>query len=60
MASFAIYPPTIPFILSAIAGIGTTFLKGNMNSKILKVMYITTGVIVLGNYIFKIVSHQMH
>ena len=58
--SFLIYPPAIPFVISAIAGITTTILKGNTNSKILKVMYIATGIIMLVNYIYKIATHQLH
>ena len=58
--SFHLYPPAIPFIISAIAGLSITVLKGNTNSKILKAMYIGTGIIMLANYIYKIATHQLH
>lgn len=59
-ASFKFYPPTIPFLISAISGIATTILKGNTNANILKVMYVATGLIILANYIYKIATHQLH
>ena len=58
--SFKLYPPTIPFAISVISGVLTTILKGNTNAKILKAMYITTGIIVLANYMYKIATHQLH
>lgn len=60
ISSLIIYPPTIPFVLSVIAGIFTTLLKGNSNSKILKSMYFATGIIMVVNYIYKIATHQLH
>lgn len=58
--SFTLYPPTIPFLISFIAGVSTTILKGDTNAKLLKAMYMITGIIVLANYIYKIATHQLH
>ena len=60
MESFSLYPPAIPFLLSAFAGISVALLKKNTESKILKVMYFTTGLIVVINYVYKIATHQLH
>jgi hypothetical protein len=59
-ASFKFYPPTIPFLISAISGISTIILKGNTNAPILKVMYVATGFIIMANYIYKIATHQLY
>ena len=58
--SFILYPPTIPFIISFISGVSTTILKGNTNARLLKAMYVVTGIIILANYIYKIATHQLH
>ena len=60
MQSFSLYPPTIPFLLSAFGGVSFAILKKNTESKILKVMYFTTGFIVVINYAYKIATHQLH
>jgi hypothetical protein len=60
IASFSIYPPTLMFLISSLAGIGTTILKGNTDAKILKGLYLATGLIVMVNYLYKIFSHQLH
>ncbi|TKC12320.1 DUF2752 domain-containing protein [Pedobacter polaris] len=60
LESFQLYPPAIPFLLSAIAGISVSILKKNTESKLLKIMYFTTGAIVVINYVYKIATHQLH
>lgn len=57
--SFTLYPPTIPFVISFISGVSTTILKGNTDTKLLKAMYIVTGIIVSANYIYKIATYQL-
>ena len=59
-ASFAFYPPTVPFLVSFISGVSTTILKGNTNAAILKAMYVVTGLIVIANYIYKVVTLQLY
>lgn len=58
--SFELYPPTIPFLLSLVMGIGVSVLKMDPNAKWLKAMYFFTGFVVLGNYLYKIIFHQLH
>ncbi|WP_198659628.1 DUF2752 domain-containing protein [Nubsella zeaxanthinifaciens] len=59
-ASFELYPPTVPFLLSVLLGVGTWVLKLDTNAKWLKAMYFFTGFVMLGNYLYKIVFHQLH
>ncbi len=59
MTSFSVYPPTIMFLISGLAGVGTTIFKGNTNAKFLKCLYFATGIIVMVNYLYKIFSHQI-
>ena len=58
--SLQLYPPTIPFLLSVLLGAGARVLKLDTNAKWLKAMYFFTGFVMLGNYLYKIVFHQLH
>ncbi|WP_235524262.1 DUF2752 domain-containing protein [Pedobacter sp. Hv1] len=58
--SFQLYPPAIPFLLSAVATLTVYTLKWNKNAKELKLMYIATGIVVVVNYAYKIATHQLH
>jgi len=58
--SFALYPPTIPFLLSFFAGIATYIFKTDQNANYLKWLFIITGMIVVVNYMYKIFTHQLH
>ena len=58
--SFHLYPPTIPFLLSATTALSIYILKKNTESKMLKTMYFSTGAIVVINYVYKIIIHQLH
>ena len=58
--SLQLYPPAIPFLLSAMATLVVYTLKWDRNSKTLKIMYVLTGIIVVINYVYKIATHQLH
>ncbi|WP_379094123.1 DUF2752 domain-containing protein [Pedobacter sp. UC225_65] len=58
--SFHLYPPAIPFLVSALATLTTYTLKLDKNSKTLKTMYVATGIIMVINYTYKIITHQLH
>lgn len=60
MKSFQLYPPTIPFLLSFIAGISVWALKLDQNANWLKAMYFFTAFIMLASYLYKIIFHQLH
>ena len=60
LESLNLYPPTIPFLLSAITALSFSVLKKNTESKVLKTMYFSTGAIVVINYVYKIITHQVH
>jgi hypothetical protein len=59
MQSFDIYPPTLFFLLSFSAAASAHFFKWKSDSKLLKVLYFATGVVVVINYIFKLCMHQL-
>lgn len=58
--SFHLYPPTIPFLLSASTALSYYTLKKNTESNVLKTMYFFTGAVVVINYVYKIITHQLH
>lgn len=58
--SFQLYPPAIPFLLSALATLAVYTLKWDKNAKALKMMYVATGIVVMINYVYKIATHQLH
>lgn len=58
--SFQLYPPTIPFLLSLVLGIGAWVFKFNQNSKWLKAMYFFTGFVVFVSYIYKMLFQHGH
>ncbi|RZK90568.1 MAG: DUF2752 domain-containing protein [Pedobacter sp.] len=58
--SLQLYPPTIPFLLSFIAGVSVWALKLNQNAIWLKAMYFFTGFVVFASYLYKIFFHQLH
>jgi hypothetical protein len=58
--SFLLYPPAIPFLASAILGISATIFKWKTETNFLKFCYFATGAIVVINYCYKILTHQLH
>lgn len=57
--SFKLYPPMLLFLISFLAALLTYIFKWNSESKVLKVLYISTGIVVLINYGYKVVTHQL-
>lgn len=57
--SFKLYPPTALFLISFLAASMTYFFKWNSESKILRAIYIATGVLVIANYLYKIAMHKL-
>jgi Protein of unknown function (DUF2752) len=60
MQSFWLYPPTIPFLLSFVAGVATWWFDLNRYEKWLKAMYFFAGFVMVVNYIYKIIFHHLH
>ncbi|WAC41511.1 DUF2752 domain-containing protein [Pedobacter sp. SL55] len=58
--SFQLYPPTVPFLLSFIAGVGTWLFKFDQNAKWLKVMYFFTGFVMVVSYLYKMLFQHIH
>jgi len=58
--SFTLYPPAIPFLISAFLGIAAAIFKWNINAKFLKACYLSTGIIMIINYCYKIITHQLY
>jgi len=58
--SFQLYPPAIPFIFSLAIGISSYVFKWDSNSNWLKLLYVATGLIIMCNYGYKILTHQLH
>ncbi|SFG60789.1 DUF2752 domain-containing protein [Pedobacter insulae] len=52
--SFELYPPTLFFLLSFTAAISVYLLKLNIEAKLLKMLYFATGIVVVINYLFKL------
>lgn len=59
-ASLHFYPPTLLFLVSALAALLSHSLKWDTNAKWLKALYLATGLAVLVSYGYKIVTHQLH
>jgi hypothetical protein len=60
LQSFHLYPPTVPFLLSLVAGVGTWLLKLDQNATWLKAMYFFTGFVMLVSYLYKILFQHIH
>ena len=60
LKSFKQYPPTIFFLISFLLVTLTYLFKWNKNSKTLTTFLMITGFIVLINYIYKIINHQLY
>ncbi|SOD20206.1 Protein of unknown function [Pedobacter xixiisoli] len=60
LQSFQLYPATIPFLLSLVAGLGTWAFKLNQEAKWLKAMYFFTGFVVVVSYLYKMLFHHIH
>jgi hypothetical protein len=58
--SWMLYPPAIPFLLSAIMGMGKGFFKWKISDHFLKICYVLTGLVTVANYVYKIFSHQLY
>jgi hypothetical protein len=58
--SFILYPPAIPFLISASMGLSAIVFKWKTETKFLKICYVTTGAIVLINYCYKILTHHLY
>ncbi|MGV3547168.1 MAG: hypothetical protein ACO1N4_08910, partial [Pedobacter sp.] len=58
--SFQLYPPTIPFLISLIAGLGAWFFKLDQEAKWLKAMYFFTGFVIVISYIYKMLFLHVH
>lgn len=58
--SFRFYPPTLLFLVSAMATAISYSFKWNTEAKWLKALYFATGFVVVVNYGYKIITHQLH
>ncbi len=58
--SFKFYPPMLLFLVSFLAALLTYLFNWNSESKGLKAVYISTGMVVVINYLYKILMHQLH
>ena len=58
--SFQLYPPAILFLFSLAVGISSYIFKWDRNSNWLKLLYVATGLVIVVNYGYKILIHQLH
>jgi hypothetical protein len=60
LESFDLYPPTVPLLITFIVALLANYLTKTNNVRLIKTMYLITGTIVLGSYLFKIFSPHRH
>ncbi|MDQ8003757.1 MAG: DUF2752 domain-containing protein [Pedobacter sp.] len=58
--SLELYPATIPFLVSLMAGLGAWLFKFNQEAKWLKAMYFFTGFVIVISYIYKMLFQHVH
>jgi len=57
--SIEFYPATLPILLIALLGIFEKYIPVNKRKLITKPLYIFTGLLIAGSYIFKLSGHQL-
>ncbi|MDR6785886.1 hypothetical protein ABIE26_004645 [Pedobacter africanus] len=58
--SFHLYPPTIPLLITFAVVLSARYLTGRNNDKLVKTLYLITGTIIIGSYLFKIFAPHQH
>jgi hypothetical protein len=58
--SFHLYPATVPLILTFIIAVPANYFTKKDHSKLIKILYLITGMIVLGSYLLKMCYPHWH
>nr|WP_221270987.1 DUF2752 domain-containing protein [Pedobacter sp. AK017] len=58
--SFQLYPPAIPILITLAVALSARYLSKKNNPLLIKTLFLITGSIIIGSYLFKILYPHMH
>lgn len=58
--SFQLYPPAIPILVTLVLALSARYLNQRAQPLLIKTLFLITGSIIMGSYLFKIFYLQAH